>query len=185
MVVIGVTEDRRRQILALQAGDKESKRAWEAMFADLLRRCLDPATIQLGIMDGLPGLERAFLATFRKATVQRCQVHKAKNVLAKVRKKDRKVVVFTRKLDTAPRPWGSSCSTHSPELSAHTRANVVSYVLRQPCCCKADKGAGKCCRRANLLCWLSLLLFWPSPFVGPRLPTPGLRTPSCWSTVPA
>jgi putative transposase len=92
LVVIGVTEHRQRQVLVLQAGDKESKSAWEAVFSDLLRRGLDPATIQLGIMDGLPGLERAFLATFRKATVQRCQVHKAKNVLAKVRKKDRKVV---------------------------------------------------------------------------------------------
>jgi hypothetical protein len=30
------------------------------VFADPLRRGLDPATIQLGIMDGLPGLERAF-----------------------------------------------------------------------------------------------------------------------------
>jgi len=43
-------------------------------------------------MDGLPGLENAFLSTFRRAKVQRCQVHKAKNVLAKIRKKDRKVV---------------------------------------------------------------------------------------------
>jgi transposase-like protein len=62
------------------------------VFADLIRRGLDPATIQLGIMDGLPGVERAFLAAFRKATVQRCQVHNAKNVLVKVRKKDRTVV---------------------------------------------------------------------------------------------
>ncbi len=66
--------------------------AQDAVFNDLIRRGLDPSTIQLGIMDGLPGLEGAFLAAFRKATVQRCQVHKAKNVLAKVRKKDRKVV---------------------------------------------------------------------------------------------
>jgi hypothetical protein len=28
------------------------------VFWDLLRRSLDSATIQLGIMDGLPGLER-------------------------------------------------------------------------------------------------------------------------------
>ena len=71
LVVIGVTEDRRREVLALQAGDKESKSAWEAMSSDRIRRGLDPSTIQLGIVDGLPGLERAFLAAFRKATVQR------------------------------------------------------------------------------------------------------------------
>lgn len=92
LVVIGVNEARQRQVLALQAGDKESKTAWKAVFADLVRRGLDPSTIQLGIMDGLPGLEDAFLSTFRRCKVQRCQVHKAQNVLAKVRKKDRKVV---------------------------------------------------------------------------------------------
>jgi len=92
LAVIGVNENRQRQVLALQAGDKESKTAWKAVFADLVRRGLDPATIQLGIMDGLPGLEDAFLSTFRRGKVQRCQVHKARNVLAKVRKKDRQVV---------------------------------------------------------------------------------------------
>ncbi len=43
-------------------------------------------------MDGLPGLEKAFLEAFRKAKVQRCQVHKAVNVLTKVRRKDRNVI---------------------------------------------------------------------------------------------
>lgn len=92
LVAIGVNEARQRQVLALQAGDKESAQAWKAVFADLVRRGLDPSTIQLGIMDGLPGLEKAFREAFRRATVQRCQVHKAKNVLAKVRQKDRKIV---------------------------------------------------------------------------------------------
>jgi putative transposase len=92
LVVVGVTEDRRRQVLVLQAGDKESSKAWASVFEGLIRRGLDPSTVQLGVMDGLPGLEKAFLAAFRRATVQRCQVHKARNVLVKVRKKDRKVV---------------------------------------------------------------------------------------------
>ena len=77
LVVIGVTENRRRQVLALQAGDKESSTGWRGLFQDLIGRGLDPSTIQLGIMDGLPGLEKAFLETFRKAKVQRCQFHKA------------------------------------------------------------------------------------------------------------
>ena len=92
LVVIGVNEARQRQVLALQAGDKESATAWKVVFSDLIRRGLDPSTIQLGVMDGLPGLEKAFRATFRRATVQRCQFHKAANVLAKVRRKDREIV---------------------------------------------------------------------------------------------
>ena len=38
-------------------------------------------------MDGLPGLETVFKEEFSKAKVQRCQVHLAANVLAKVPEK--------------------------------------------------------------------------------------------------
>jgi len=41
----------------------------------------------LGVMDGLAGLEMVFKEEFPKAEVQRCQVHVARNVLAKVPKK--------------------------------------------------------------------------------------------------
>jgi len=46
----------------------------------------------LGVMDGLPGLEKVFKEEFPKAKVQRCQVHVARNVLAKVPKKLKKAV---------------------------------------------------------------------------------------------
>ncbi len=35
-------------------------------------------------MDGLPGLEKVFSEEFSNAKIQRCQVHVAKNILAKV-----------------------------------------------------------------------------------------------------
>lgn len=41
-------------------------------------------------MDGLPVLERIFIEEFPKAKAQRCQVHVARNVLAKVPKKTKK-----------------------------------------------------------------------------------------------
>jgi putative transposase len=34
-------------------------------------------------MDGLPGLEKVFREEFSKAKVQRCQVHVARNILAR------------------------------------------------------------------------------------------------------
>jgi putative transposase len=43
-------------------------------------------------MDGLPGLERVFKEEFTNAKIQRCQVHVARNVLAKVPKKFKKAV---------------------------------------------------------------------------------------------
>ena len=87
LVVIGVTEQGHRTVLGIQAGDKESAPIWRESFKDLKRRGLDASTVQLGIMDGLPGLERVFKEEFHNAKVQRCQVHVARNVLAKVPKK--------------------------------------------------------------------------------------------------
>ncbi len=92
LVVIGVTETGHRTVLGLQSGDKESATSWREMFKDLKKRGLDASRIQLGIMDGLPGLERVFSEEFAKAKVQRCQIHVSRNILAKVPKKLKKDV---------------------------------------------------------------------------------------------
>lgn len=84
LVIIGVREDNTRLVLLIQSGDKESATAWRESFKDLKARGLDGSLVQLGIMDGLPGLEKVFAEEFPRAKVQRCQVHVARNVLAKV-----------------------------------------------------------------------------------------------------
>lgn len=92
LVAIGVTEIGHRTVLGLQSGDKESATSWREMFKDLKKRGLGASRIQLGVMDGLPGLERVFKEEFTKAKVQRCQVHVARNILAKVPQKLKKDV---------------------------------------------------------------------------------------------
>ena len=92
LVVIGVTESGHRTVLGLQAGDKESATNWRELFKDLKRRGLDGRLISLGIMDGLSGLERVFGDEFPGAKTQRCQIHVARNVLAKVPRKLKKVI---------------------------------------------------------------------------------------------
>ncbi len=87
LVVIGVREDNTRLVLLIQSGDKESASAWRESFKDLKARGLDGSYVQLGIMDGLTGLEKVFAEEFPKAKFQRCQVHVARNVLAKVPQK--------------------------------------------------------------------------------------------------
>jgi putative transposase len=84
LVAIGVTEKGAKVVLGLQAGDKESAAAWREFFKDLKQRGLDASSVKLGIMDGLSGLEKIFKEEFAHAKVQRCQVHVARNVLAKV-----------------------------------------------------------------------------------------------------
>jgi putative transposase len=92
LVAIGVSVDGHRTVLGLQAGDKESASSWRELFRDLKRRGLDGSTVTLGIMDGLTGLERVFMEEFPDAKVQRCQLHVARNVLAKVPRKLKKTI---------------------------------------------------------------------------------------------
>ncbi len=92
LVAIGVTEQGHRTVLGLQTGDKESAPNWRELFKDLKRRGLNGNDVILGIMDGLPGLERVFREEFPNANVQRCQVHVARNVLAKVPRKLKKLI---------------------------------------------------------------------------------------------
>lgn len=92
LVAIGVTESGHKKVIGLQAGDKESASNWREFFKDLKTRGLEKDSVQLGIMDGLPGLEKVFLEEFPKAKVQRCQVHVQRNVLSKVPRKNKKEV---------------------------------------------------------------------------------------------
>jgi putative transposase len=84
LVVVGVDDTDRKSVLAGISGDKESKAAWEMVFANLKERGLDASTVELGIMDGLPGLAAAFREAFPRARVARCWVHKARNVMPRV-----------------------------------------------------------------------------------------------------
>jgi len=92
LVAIGVKKTGHKLVLGLQAGDKESASNWREFFKDLKTRGFNGQEVTLGIMDGLPGLERVFKEEFSNAKTQRCQVHVAKNVLAKVPKKFKKAV---------------------------------------------------------------------------------------------
>jgi putative transposase len=87
LVVIGVRQDGTKLVLGLQSGDKESAATWRQFFKDLKGRGLDGSTVTLGIMDGLSGLEKVFEEEFSHAKIQRCQVHVARNVIAKVPRK--------------------------------------------------------------------------------------------------
>ena len=78
-------------------GDKERKDLWAELFQVLIRRGLDPDAVELGVMDGLPGLEAAFRAAFANAAAQRCQVHAKRNAVKRVAVKQR--ATFSANLD--------------------------------------------------------------------------------------
>lgn len=83
LVVLGIDGDNRMSILAMQPGHKDSADCWKEVFKDLVVRGLNPQAVQIGIMDGLPGLESAFQESFVNAKTARCWVHSLRNAMAK------------------------------------------------------------------------------------------------------
>ncbi len=75
-------EDGRPVLLHLDVGPRESYDAWLSFLQDLVARGLrDPLLV---IMDGAPGLVKAVKRVWPHAYRQRCQVHRMRNILAKV-----------------------------------------------------------------------------------------------------
>jgi putative transposase len=90
-VVLGISESKKTyEVLAVTMGDRECAALWEDVFAELVKRGLDVNGVELGIMDGLTGLETAFAQYFPRAQTQRCQIHAKRRALARVRKKEKK-----------------------------------------------------------------------------------------------
>jgi putative transposase len=78
----GITTSGKPAFIGLAPGTGESADAWHAFLADLKDRGL--ASPLLVISDGAPGLIAAIEQAYPKALRQRCLVHRARNVLAKV-----------------------------------------------------------------------------------------------------
>jgi transposase-like protein len=80
LVVIGVRTDGQKVLLAVKSMGSESTEAWRAVLDDLIRRGLRRP--EFLIVDGAPGLENAIAAVWGGVPVQRCTVHKLRNLLA-------------------------------------------------------------------------------------------------------
>ena len=78
----GITTDGKPVFAGLAPGSGESADAWGDFLTDLKERGL-PCPL-LVISDGAPGLIAAIEQAFPKALRQRCLIHRARNVLAKV-----------------------------------------------------------------------------------------------------
>jgi putative transposase len=80
LVVIGVRQDGQKVLLAIKQMGGESTAAWRTVLDDLVRRGLRRP--ELLIVDGGAGLESAIAAVWDSVPVQRCTVHKHRNLLA-------------------------------------------------------------------------------------------------------
>jgi transposase-like protein len=86
LVLIGATEEGRKEIVAIADGFRESEEGWRAMLLDLKQRGLKfPPKLAVG--DGALGFWAALRKVFPTTLEQRCWVHKTRNVLNYLPKK--------------------------------------------------------------------------------------------------
>jgi len=88
LVAYGVRQNGTRQLLGFLRTRGESQAHWEALLNDLYRRGLKGDKLLLVVTDGCPGLAAAIQTVYPRAAHQRCWVHKMRNILDKVRKRD-------------------------------------------------------------------------------------------------
>ena len=80
LVVLGVRADGQKVLLAVKSMGGESAESWRTVLDDLIGRGLRRP--ELLIVDGGSGLEAAIAAVWDGVPVQRCTVHKHRNLLA-------------------------------------------------------------------------------------------------------
>ena len=80
LVAVGVRRDGQKVLLAVNNMGGETEAAWRCVLDDLLARGLKAP--ELLIVDGGKGLEAALASLWSDIPVQRCTVHKERNLLA-------------------------------------------------------------------------------------------------------
>jgi len=85
LVLMGATEDGRKELIAMIDGQRESETSWTALLLDLKARGMsEPPKLATG--DGSLGFWLALAKVFAQTRHQRCWVHKTMNVLDKLPK---------------------------------------------------------------------------------------------------
>ena len=82
LIALGIDTKGEKHVLGLRQGSTENATVVRSLIADLLDRGLDAERPRLWVIDGSKALRRAIREIFGEtALVQRCQVHKLRNVL--------------------------------------------------------------------------------------------------------
>lgn len=89
-IIYGVREDNKRELLHLEINPTEGASSWGQCLEVLKRRGVE--AVDLIVADGLVGLEEEIHRVFPGTLFQKCVVHKMRNILNKVRPKDKEAV---------------------------------------------------------------------------------------------
>ena len=87
LAAVGIDGDGVKHPLGVLEGASENAAVAQALLDNLIERGLDPKVCRLFIIDGAKALRKAIRKTFGKHTpVQRCQIHKGRNILERLPK---------------------------------------------------------------------------------------------------
>ncbi len=89
-VMLGVKEDRTREVLSIVNFPTESATNWSEVFSDIKQRGVE--TIDLFVCDGLTGIKNSISSAFPSADIQLCTVHLKRNILNKIKPIDKKEI---------------------------------------------------------------------------------------------
>ena len=98
LVAYGITLFGQRVLLDFRQAKGESQTAWEVLLNSLYQRGLAGQHLKLIVMDGAAGLRAAAELVYPEAKIQRCWVHKLRNVAAACPKKHQRCVRDARKI---------------------------------------------------------------------------------------
>ena len=159
-VAWGFTEDGERILLAVSLGMRESFEDWQSLGRDLISRGLGAP--MLIVADGAPGLIKAIEQCWPASDRQRCCVHRARNLYAKLPDRERERVkhAYWQALDDAiarPTPNAGSKPSSPSSTRAGSRpppAASPTTSTRSSCTCAtqsgtADDGAARTCSSAR------------------------------------
>ena len=157
-VAWGFTDTGDRVLLAVNLGMRESFEDWQALGRDLISRGLGAP--MLVVADGAPGLIKAIEQCWPASDRQRCAVHRARNLYAKLpdRERERVKQAYWQALDDAisEQPTPNNDSKHwsrSPRTAVSLPLPAVSLMTstRWSCICATPVRHRRRWRSTNLL----------------------------------
>jgi transposase-like protein len=87
VAAIGIDGNGEKHALSLLEGATENSAVVQALIDNLIERGLDPAAPRLFVIDGSKALSKAIRRSFGSHTpIQRCQIHKARNIVERLPK---------------------------------------------------------------------------------------------------
>jgi transposase-like protein len=117
---LGITEDGVKRVMGLRQGVTENAQVCAALLEDLRERGLDTGRPTLFVLDGAKALHAAVTRVWGKnAVIQRCQVHKMRNLKAHVSEKH--WPELARRLSEAYQETDSATAKASLEATARLR----------------------------------------------------------------